>query len=258
MALVLVFSIATSLLSWWQFSRREEAVNKIDLVLQNYDSAPLPLSELNWKIDENGNAESEWQSVIVSGEYLPELTTLVRNRPLSGQPGFLQLVPLLLEDGRILIVERGWLPGSSDITKPQSNPLPDSGIKGLVVRLRAPEMDLGKAEVEGQLASINLDLLVERFSDSGEVITDYYGRLVSETPGSQEYPIALPRPSLNEGNHLSYAFQWIIFGLMAFIAFFWAYRNDKRLQLESQGLLEPKVRKRTLADQDNEIEDASQ
>jgi len=258
LALVLVFSIATSLLSWWQFSRREEAVNKIDLVLENYDSAPVPLSELIWEIDENGNAKSEWQSVLVTGEYVSEYTTLVRNRPLSGQPGFLQLVPLRLQNGEILIVERGWLAGSSDITTPQSNPLPDSGLKELVVRLRAPEMDLGKAEVAGQLASINLDLLVERFSGIGRVIPDYYGRLVSETPGSNEYPIALPRPSLNEGNHLSYAFQWIIFGLMAFIAFLWAYRNDKRLQLESQGLLTPKVRKRTLADQDNEIEDASQ
>lgn len=233
-------------------------MHKIDLVLANYDAPAIPLADLEWKIDENGNASSEWQSVTVEGHYLPSLTTLVRNRPLSGQPGFLQLVPFEISGGKLLMVERGWLQASSDILVPASNPIPDSQPRVITVRLRAPEMDLGRAEVEGQLASINLNTLETRFMEQGEVITDYYGRLVSESPGSSDYPIALPKPSMDEGNHLSYALQWIVFGLMAFSAFFWAYRNDKRQLQESQGLRAPKKPKRTLADADNEIEDASQ
>jgi hypothetical protein len=31
---------------------------------------------------------------------------------------------------------------------------------------------------------------------------------------------------MDEGNHLSYALQWLLFGAMAFIAFGWALRQE--------------------------------
>lgn len=258
LALVIVFAIATSLLSWWQFSRREEAVNKINLVLSNYDAKAIDFDQLDWQIDSNGNAASEWQSVRVTGHYLPELTTLVRNRPLAGSAGFLQLVPFQIEDGRILIVERGWLMAASKVTDPSSNPLPDNKNRELTVRLRPSEINLNKDAVVGQVASINLPTLASLFESEGEVITSYYGRMSEEVPPTTDALIAMPKPSLNEGNHLSYALQWIIFGLMAFFAFFWAYRNEKRLELESLGLVEPKIKRKTQADFDAQIEDSSQ
>lgn len=257
-ALVVLFSIVTSLLSWWQFSRREERVVRIEQVLANYDKAPIPFAELDWQLDQNGQSQAEWTPVEVSGTYLPDQAVIVRNRPLSGQPGFLQLVPLQLSDGQILMVERGWLPAGSDVTKPQFNPLPQSGEHQLVVRIRAPEPDLGRQKVTGQLASINPAELSSELASFGEVITDRYGRLVTELPSYSETPIPMPMPSLNEGNHLSYALQWILFGLMAFGALIWGYRNDKRIRLEHQGLITPKVRKKTQSDLDNEFEDHNQ
>ena len=146
----------------------------------------------------------------------------------------------------------------SRVTEPAANPIPDSQARELVVRLRPPEMNLNKDQVAGQVASIELETLAKRFESSGEVITEFYGRLVSEDPSSKESLISVPKPSLNEGNHLSYALQWIIFGLMAFFAFFWAYRNEKRIELERQGLLQPKIRRKTQADFDAQIEDANQ
>ena len=256
--MVVLFAIATSLLSWWQFSRREERVERIDQVIANYDKMPVPFESLPWRLNENGLTDAEWTPVTISGTYLPEEAVIVRNRPLSGQAGFLQLVPLVLDSGEILMIERGWIQAGSDITIPSSNPLPDSGRHELVVRLRAPEPDLGRPSVAGQLASINPAELSELLAPYGSVITDRYGRLVSESPGYAEAPFGMPMPSLNEGNHLSYALQWILFGLMAFAALFWAYRNDRRIRLEEQGLLVPKVRKKTLSDLDNEFEDLNQ
>lgn len=257
-AVVVLFSIATSLLSWWQFSRREERVERIEMVIANYDKPPVAMETLNWQLGDNGLTELEWTPVSVTGKYLPEQAVIVRNRPLSGQAGFLQLVPLVLQTGEILIIERGWIQAGSDITTPVSNPLPNAGEHELVVRLRAPEPDLGRPPVQGQLASINPAELSETLTPYGDVITDRYGRLVSESPGYENAPFAMPMPSLNEGNHLSYALQWILFGLMAFAALFWAYRNDKRIRLEEQGLIQPKVRKKTLSDLDNEFEDQNQ
>ena len=256
--MVVLFSIATSLLSWWQFTRREERVERIDQVIANYDKTPVPYESLSWNLNDNGLTDAEWTPVTVSGSYLPDEAVIVRNRPLSGQAGFLQLVPLLLDSGDILMIERGWIQAGSDITAPSSNPLPSGARHELVVRLRAPEPDLGRPSVPGQLASINPAELSALLSPFGSVISDRYGRLVSESPGYAEAPFAMPMPSLNEGNHLSYALQWILFGLMAFAALFWAFRNDRRIRLEEQGLLEPKVRKKTLSDLDNEFEDLNQ
>ena len=256
--MVVLFSIATSLLSWWQFTRREERVERIDQVVANYDKTPVPYESLSWNLNDNGLTDAEWTPVTVSGSYLPDEAVIVRNRPLSGQAGFLQLVPLLLDNGDILMIERGWIQAGSDITAPSSNPLPSGARHELVVRLRAPEPDLGRPSVPGQLASINPAELSALLSPFGSVISDRYGRLVSESPGYAEAPFAMPMPSLNEGNHLSYALQWILFGLMAFAALFWAFRNDRRIRLEEQGLLEPKVRKKTLSDLDNEFEDLNQ
>ena len=66
----------------------------------------------------------------------------------------------------------------------------------------------------------------------------------------------MPKPSLDEGNHLSYALQWVLFGLMAFGAFIWAIRNERRIQLEEQGLVPRRVKRKNQAALDAEIEDA--
>ena len=199
-ALVVLFSIATSLLSWWQFTRREERVERINQVQANYDQTVVPYSSLDF---ENDIAALEWRPVKVAGRYLPESAVVVRNRPLSGRAGFLQLIPFQLEDGRILAVERGWIPAGNPITTPATNPLPDNQVRELVLRIRAAEPSLGRGSVPGQLASITPSELSGL--DPAVLITSHYGRLVSETPSSNQLPMAMPKPSLDEGNHLSYA-----------------------------------------------------
>jgi cytochrome oxidase assembly protein ShyY1 len=251
-----LFSIATSLLSWWQFSRREERVELINQVIANYDKAPIPITELDFTIVD-GRSPQEWLPVEIQGTYRPDDYLLVRNRPLLGQAGFLQLVPLTLSDGRILFIERGWLIASSELTKPESNPLPAPTSHELIVRVRAGEQNLGRDQAQ-TLASIDLQEAAARLKTDAEVITSFYGRLVSEKPSYAAAPIPMPKPSLNEGNHLSYAIQWVLFGIMAFIAFFWAYRNDRRLMAEAQGLVPKKQRKIKQADRDAEFEDANQ
>ena len=257
LALVIVFALATSALSWWQFDRRNQRVDRINQVIENYDRPPVDYQDLTWRENPDGSSDLEWTPVRVSGEYLPDQALLVRNRPLNGQAGFLQLVPLKLIDGRLLLIERGWLAASSELVTPASNPLPAPGVHDLVVRLRVGEPDLGR-DPANTLASIDLEEIAGRLASAGPVVTDHYGRVASESPSYSITPLSMPKPSLNEGNHLSYAIQWIIFGLMAFIAFFWALRNDRRLMREAAGIAPVRDKKKTRADLDAEFEDANQ
>ncbi len=257
LSLVVLFAIVTTLLSWWQFSRREERVEKINQVIENYESQPIELAEVSWVEVGNGLRADEWRPVKLVGNYLSEFAILVRNRPLSGSPGFLQLVPFRTLTGEVIAVERGWLPAGSDIKEPLSNPLPGSATTELIVRLRQSEADSGKQSVAGRLDSIDL-VEYSALNPQLNLETRFYGRLSSETPAPDTAPIPQPKPSLDEGNHLSYALQWLLFGIMAFAAFFWAYRNDKRLRLEQQGVIPVRKQKRTQASDDAAFEDQSQ
>lgn len=257
LALVVLFAIATTLLSWWQFARREERVERISQVTQNYDAAAIELAEISWLEVGNGLRADEWRPVNLKGNFLPKDAILVRNRPLNGSPGFLQLVPFRTVTGEVIVVERGWLPAGSDITEPLLNPLPDDQPKELVVRLRQGEADSGKQSVAGRLDTIDL-AEYSKLYPALSIETRFYGRLASELPTAEEAPLPQPKPSLNEGNHLSYALQWLLFGIMAFAAFWWAYRNDRRLRLEEQGLIPKRTQKRTQASDDAAFEDQNQ
>ena len=86
LALTLVFAIGCGLLSWWQWSRRAEAVAEINTVEANYDQAPVPVDELLPTLDAWDDAV-EWRPVTLHGRYLVDDQLLARNRPRDGVPG---------------------------------------------------------------------------------------------------------------------------------------------------------------------------
>ncbi len=227
-AIVLVFSIACGLLSWWQFSRLEEARQRVDRIERNWDAAPMPLADAMPALDAF-DVERTWQPVVVSGEYLADDQLLVRGRPRDGRPGFEVLVPFLADDGTILVVDRGWVAPGSAQDEPDSVPAPPSGPVELLVRLKPGEAVIpGRDAPAGQVATINLPTIAGLVD--GEVRTGAYGLLASEDPAPATTPASLAKPALDEGPHLSYALQWILFAILAVVALGWAIRNERRIR----------------------------
>ena len=60
---------------------------------------------------------------------------------------------------------------------------------------------------------------------------------------------ALPKPQLDEGNHLSYALQWILFAIMAAAALVWAIRKE----LQARAGIVRVVKKDRDADYEDEL-----
>ena len=223
-ALVLIFATGTVFLSSWQFDRREEKVDQIELVQNNYNA---PVSSLDQVVaDGELPPENEWLRAELVGNYLTEHVYLVRNRPLNGQPGFLQLVPFETTQGQIIAIERGWMPTGNRQDSPDFIPQVEGEQKTITVRLRPNEPEVNRGAPEGQIENINLP----RFSEvTGLAVEEnFYGRMAFEVPASSEYANPMPMPRMDEGNHLSYALQWILFGIMSFIAFGWALRQELR------------------------------
>jgi len=246
--LVISFTTACWFLSQWQFDRQEEVVGKNQLIEANYNAEPNALEEILTP-DQNWDSSLEFRSATVTGRYIPEASYIVRNRPLNAYPGFLQLIAFETSQGSVIWIERGWLPTGSTADTPDLIPDVNNDERSLEIRLRPAEPDLDRTAPEGQLSSIYLDEASLKLNKAN-VYTQAYGRLKFETPEAPRGQ-AIPKPILSEGNHLSYALQWILFGLMAIGAVFWTLSQERR---RKAGL--PPRRLRILnRDKDAEVED---
>jgi len=227
LALVVAFAIACVCLSLWQLARRDEARQEITRVEQNWDARARPIDEVLPELD-SFDSDDKWVRVSLTGRYLTEDELLARGRPLDGNPGFEQLVPFLLEDGTVFVVDRGWLPVGNEQDAPDTDPVPPQGLVTVVVRLKAGEPTVaGRSAPEGQIATVHLPTIAELVD--APTYTGAYGLLDTEEPTANR-PKAFPKPVADEGPHLSYAFQWIVFGIMAFIGLGWAIRQEYRIR----------------------------
>jgi cytochrome oxidase assembly protein ShyY1 len=226
LALTILFAAVCSGLGTWQLARRAEARAEISRVDANYDAQPVPVAEA---LDDHGafDVSQKWLPVELRGTYLTDEQLLVRNRPLNMSPGFEVLAPLLMDDGSVFIVDRGWLPTGQKQDAPDDVPAPPEGEVTVVARLKAGEPSLpGRSARGNQIATINLTDIAGRLDLP--TYTGAYGLLASEDPAPPGTPVLGTRPERDEGPHLSYAFQWFVFALLAFVGLAWAVREEYR------------------------------
>lgn len=259
LSLVVVFAIVSCSLGIWQFERRAEAHAEVLRIEGNYDAPPSPLVDLLPRLDSFRQSQ-KWSQVAVTGTYLTGDELLVRTRPLSGNPGFEVLTPLLLKNGDVFVIDRGWVPVGSAQDAPDHVPAAPSGEVTVIARLKAGEPALaGRTAPRGQIATIELHRIAALLDRP--TYTGAYGIVADENPAPAERPIALPKPPLDEGPHLSYAFQWFVFALLAFVGLGWALRQEYRLvnsedPAERERARERQRRKDAKLPSDAEVEDS--
>ena len=226
LALTILFAAVCSGLGLWQLARRSDALAEMGKVESNYAADPVLLADALPGLDAFSESQ-KWLPVVMTGTYLTDDELIVRNRPLQINPGFEVLTPLLLADGSVFIVNRGWLPTGQTPDAPASVPAAPPGVVTVVARLKAGEPLLaGRSATGNQIATINLDDVAARLDLP--TYTGAYGLMASEDPAPDERPVAVTRPVKDEGPHLSYAFQWFVFALMGFVGLGWAIRQEYR------------------------------
>ncbi len=236
-ALSLAVAVACVLLGTWQWNRGQDRVARNALVTENYDREPVPLADVLPGADVPPGADDlqgpaalptalTWTPVRLLGQYVSQATVLVRNRPLDGSPGYHVLVPFRTGGGAVLVVDRGWLPVGQTGEGPDDVPAPPAGEVEVVARLRPPEPADDRRSPVGQTQRINPAALADELAfadgaliDPSDVLVGAYGQLGSEVPAPAQAPRPLPRPALDEGPHLSYAMQWVVFAIGALVGF---------------------------------------
>ena len=209
--LLVIAAIITMInLGFWQLRRLDQRQAFNALIEERYDAPPVPLDDL---LTTGVDAEDvEWRPVTTTGTYLPDELLLIANRSQGGRAGLNVVVPLRLDDGRILLVNRGFIPLTQET--PPDVPAIEVDVTG---RLRqSQERRLGQLSdaAEGDL-EIAQRIDIARLAPQlpGDVVPMYVDLIESNPPEVGGLPEPVAAPVLTEANHLSYAVQWFIFSI---------------------------------------------
>lgn len=250
--LVVMFSaVCFTLLAPWQFRRDAETETRNTAIAESFHAEPKPLNEVLPQ-GRAPDADTEWMQVNFSGHYLPAGETLAWLRTVQGEPALEVVTPFRLDSGETVLVNRGYVRPVDGTGVPRYDAAP-AGPVNLTARVRADETDTKHRptfERDGHRWSYSVDSQVIS-GGTGIPLRPGYFTLSTGQPGVLG---PLPLPQLAAGPYLSYALQWIAFGIMAFAAIGYLIYAELRpadLQAGSQtgprGKL-PKSRRKSVAE----------
>lgn len=240
--LAVTVALACVALGRWQWSRYQEKDQRKQLIERNFAAPVVPLAAVVPSPRSALARDDEWRPVRLSGRYAVDRTVLVRNRPrdvgdTAPAYGYEVLVPLVLDDGSALLVDRGWVPsgmtGPNPAQAPDAVPPPAAGRVAVVVRLRPSEPVRQARTSAGQVGSIAVDQVA---ASTGLALYRPYGVLVSESPTSVPAPALIGKPALDggEGINASYAVQWLVFAALALgLPIWWRWRLRRQRAAEA-------------------------
>lgn len=200
------------LLSPWQFSRNAGREQQNAAIAASQHTPPVSLDGFLGPRQEPSPSQL-WRRVTVTGHYLPGKEVLARLRSVSGHPAYEVLTPLRSENGRLLLVDRGWIPAKNGQVPPYT--AAPKGTVRITARVQAdehPDPDHpGALRANGhtQVYRINGDHVGNVL---GVHFRSGYFVLTPKQPGVLR---PMPLPERDSGPFLSYALQWIVFGIMA-------------------------------------------
>ncbi len=218
---VLVVGLMVNL-GFWQLRRHAEVADQ-NVKIAARAAEAVALSSLDLA------EPSDFQRITTSGTWIPQEEVLWRGRSRNTVTGFEILTPLRLDDGRVLLVDRGWVPDTFD-TPPVAEAAPPAGtveVEG-ILRVSVPQPGFGpKDPADGRLERVfHADLPRISAQVTGDLVTTHYLRLDRATPAAS-FEVLRPLAPIEQdaGPHLGYALQWFGFSvsaIAAFLAWLWS------------------------------------
>lgn len=218
-------------LGFWQFHRHQQRVAQNTLIAKNLEAKPVPVTELTSPGHTVPRADY-WRQVTATGSYDTAHEVVVRRRTSADdQVGFHVLTPLILADGRAVLINRGWIPATADQRAFPSVPPAPKGTVTVTGRLKADETT--KASGIKDLAGLppRQVMLISSAHQAKAlgrtVLGGYLEQTAPEPAGSS--PELIPDPDHSSiGAHMAYAVQWWLFTAAVPVGWVVLVRREKR------------------------------
>ncbi|MFI4925317.1 MAG: SURF1 family protein [Vicinamibacteria bacterium] len=205
----------------WQRGRMNAKEADRAAVVAAATLAPVPLP------DPNDWTAWRWRRVVATGTWRGAAQLLIDNRIVDGHAGFSVITPLALDDGRAVLVDRGWTPaGAGESRVPRVDaPSGRATVAGRVVVPPARYLEFGATAAPSSNVWQNLD--------PARIATATGLKLV---PIVIEQDPAAPADGLmrrwassgpDATTHRIYMWQWYLFA--ALVAVLWIGFTVKRL-----------------------------
>lgn len=232
LAFATFMSVACVLLGLWQLDRHQQRGERNEAVSTALEAQPVTLDSLvptdasPDDLADSAEPGLEWRSVVVRGTFEPQVLAL-RLRPVDGQSGVHALGLLALEDGRTVIVDRGFSAVTTRSTDSVDLPAPPRGPVELVGRVRLSESGRGAGlDADADPASIRFVDVDDLASFSAAELAPVWLERVEQTPAEDAALVPVPTPRLSSGPSLIYAVQWFLFAVIAVVGFVVLARRD--------------------------------
>jgi len=210
-------------LALWQIRRLHQREDFNSTVRSHSNQPVAPIADVLTQGVEPGSVE--WRRVTVTGTYLAARQVVVENLSQDGEAGRNVVDPIELSDGSVLIVNRGFVPGTDAV------PAPPGGTVTLVGQLRRSDVRRTGQPTDAsgvaltQIRRIDIPLLTAQLG-GGALVQPMYLQLLTSTPAEGKYPANVAQPVLDNGPHLSYTIQWFVFSLCVIVGWVLAIRRS--------------------------------
>ncbi|MCN9244562.1 SURF1 family protein [Streptomyces sp. RY43-2] len=215
LTLVMLALIPTMIeLGFWQLHRHEHRVALNKVIGESLTAKPVPAETLT---SPGGTVKNDdlYRRVSAKGRFDTAHEVVVRRRTNNdGDVGYHVLTPFVLDDGKVLLVNRGWIEADLAQTAFPKVPAPASGEITVTGRLMPDQTtaESGIKDVKGlpdrQIMLINSE---QQAKSLGKQVLAGYVELVSPAPtNNSPQLIAAPEHS-DIGPHMAYAIQWWLF-----------------------------------------------
>jgi cytochrome oxidase assembly protein ShyY1 len=237
LALITLLLIPTMIrLGIWQMHRYEMRSARNQLVTNALHAKPVPVETISTPGHAVTRTE-KYRTVTATGTFETSKEVVVRRRTNDDdEVGFHVLTPFVLTDGKVVLINRGWIPANGAQTAFPRIPAPPSGRTTITGRLMADETTAasGIKDIKGlpdrQIMLINSEEQAKRLH--AQVLGGYVEQTAPQAKGGTPEQISDPG---KEDAPLNYAYmiQWWLFAAAVPVGYVVLARREARDRREA-------------------------
>jgi surfeit locus 1 family protein len=225
-------------LGFWQMERREWKRDILDRIATNQATAPVPFDELV----KGDPLRREYGRVKVAGTFLHDKEFYLAARSLKNKVGLQVMTPLRLDDGRIVLFDRGWVPSEQkDPAKRAQGQVAGRVELTGIVRRKQEHRQFAPENAPDRNIWFHVDVPLMRKMAGGQpdAVLDRFFLDADATPNPGGVPVGGQTRLDIPNDHLQYAITWFLLGMAligVYLAFHW---QNGRLEINGRRKVAP-------------------